>query len=463
MSKKRLMSLILTAVMVLSVFTALPFTAEAVGIDAPAGIHTAPVGLNKGDKLGDADRDGDVTVMDATRIQRFLAELCDIDGKDFSGAALTEDQLLISDADEDGDVSVMDATAIQRFMADLPTHEGIGEDIYHEWIEATCTEPKTCRLCGKTIGEPLGHDPGPARTENVKQPTCTVDGRHDEVVCCTRCSAELSRSTVTDPATGHHVVNGVCTVCGQKIVAVLYEDSNVKITFRNAERYKYDNTRLEMYFYLQNKTSKTLLIQADAVSLNGYCFKDLIMSDNVAAYSTGLINLSVQRFAFDLIDFNNISTIGGQFRIINDNNWRDMYDAIFTNVKLDASGQGGPRNNNLLYEDDSVAIYYYSAEKYRFDDNRLELYLQIYNKTYKTLLIQADAISINGFGYSDLIMSDEVLAQTVGFVDVSVKGYDFGLTPINSISTVGGQLRIIDDHNWSNIYKATFYNVSVTR
>ena len=125
-------------------------------------------------------------------------------------------------------------------------------------------------------------------------------------------------------------------MCGQKIVAVLYEDSNVKITFKNAERYKYDNTRLEMYFYLQNKTSKTLLIQADAVSLNGYCFKDLIMSD-------------------------------------------------------------------------------------------------------------------------------EVLAQTVGFVDVSVKGYDFGLTPINSISTVGGQLRIIDDHNWSDIYKATFYNVSVTR
>lgn len=28
----------------------------------------------------------------------------------------------------------------------------------HEWEEATCTEPKTCKLCGETEGEALGHD-----------------------------------------------------------------------------------------------------------------------------------------------------------------------------------------------------------------------------------------------------------------------------------------------------------------
>lgn len=28
---------------------------------------------------------------------------------------------------------------------------------YHRWNNATCTEPRTCSICGKTEGEPLGH------------------------------------------------------------------------------------------------------------------------------------------------------------------------------------------------------------------------------------------------------------------------------------------------------------------
>ena len=27
----------------------------------------------------------------------------------------------------------------------------------HTWVEATCTEPKTCSECGETEGEALGH------------------------------------------------------------------------------------------------------------------------------------------------------------------------------------------------------------------------------------------------------------------------------------------------------------------
>lgn len=29
----------------------------------------------------------------------------------------------------------------------------------HDWADATCTKPKTCKLCGATDGEPLGHSP----------------------------------------------------------------------------------------------------------------------------------------------------------------------------------------------------------------------------------------------------------------------------------------------------------------
>ena len=32
-----------------------------------------------------------------------------------------------------------------------------GEPLGHDWSDATCTEPKTCARCGVTEGEPLGH------------------------------------------------------------------------------------------------------------------------------------------------------------------------------------------------------------------------------------------------------------------------------------------------------------------
>lgn len=40
----------------------------------------------------------------------------------------------------------------------------------HEWVEATCTEPRTCKKCEKTEGDPLGHDWAEATCEKPK--TC---------------------------------------------------------------------------------------------------------------------------------------------------------------------------------------------------------------------------------------------------------------------------------------------------
>ncbi len=58
----------------------------------------------------DYDGDGDVTIMDATRSQRILAELDERPDEDF---------LIEVDADLDGELTVMDATRIQRVIAGL--------------------------------------------------------------------------------------------------------------------------------------------------------------------------------------------------------------------------------------------------------------------------------------------------------------------------------------------------------
>ena len=66
--------------------------------------------------LGDADVDGEVTILDATTIQRVLA-----------GFAVTDFNEILADADNDMEVSILDATAIQRYLVGLPTsYDGIG-------------------------------------------------------------------------------------------------------------------------------------------------------------------------------------------------------------------------------------------------------------------------------------------------------------------------------------------------
>ncbi len=89
----------------------------------------------------------------------------------------------------------------------------LGHD-FGEWTvtkQATCTEKgeetRECSRCHfKETREvaALGHDPGEPVKENEVAATCTEPGSYDEVIYCTVCSAEISRTTKIIPATGHH-------------------------------------------------------------------------------------------------------------------------------------------------------------------------------------------------------------------------------------------------------------------
>ena len=65
--------------------------------------------------IGDADTDGEVTILDATAIQRVLA-----------GLPVEAFDEYAADADMDEEVTILDATAIQRYLAGLPANENIG-------------------------------------------------------------------------------------------------------------------------------------------------------------------------------------------------------------------------------------------------------------------------------------------------------------------------------------------------
>ncbi len=67
------------------------------------------------------------------------------------------------------------------------------------------------------------HTPGTAVQENVVAPTCGQEGSYDEVIYCTSCHQEISRTHKTTPATGEHnyvknpdTLEYVCSECGAK-------------------------------------------------------------------------------------------------------------------------------------------------------------------------------------------------------------------------------------------------------
>lgn len=62
-------------------------------------------------KLGDVNGNGEINIMDATLLQRYLAQY----------VLLTETQLIAADTDKNGKYTVSDVTAIQRFVAQIIT------------------------------------------------------------------------------------------------------------------------------------------------------------------------------------------------------------------------------------------------------------------------------------------------------------------------------------------------------
>lgn len=83
------------------------------------GLLDAISELKIGYPFGDADRDHEITILDATKIQRCLAEIEEFPYNEFYSDFSTQDEGCISDIDRDGCVSIIDATVIQRHLAGI--------------------------------------------------------------------------------------------------------------------------------------------------------------------------------------------------------------------------------------------------------------------------------------------------------------------------------------------------------
>lgn len=170
--KRRILSVLLAALMILSIL---------------------PVSLASAAMLGDIDGDGKISSDDARLALRASVRL----------EALTEAQKLLADVDFDGEVTSSDARSILRAAVGL---ESLHVHSYTEAVTKTagCTETGiktfTCS-CGDAYTEDIpatGHTPV---TDAAVAPTCTAGGK-TEGSHCKSCGTILTAQN-TVAATGH--------------------------------------------------------------------------------------------------------------------------------------------------------------------------------------------------------------------------------------------------------------------
>ena len=271
----------------------------------------------------------------------------------------------------------------------------------------------------------------------------------------------VANGTATITAATANGLKAACTVTvapRQLSTAPLYSDANVTITFVSVERSRYDAGEAILSLDVQNKTGRTLTVQADAVSLNGYTFNDLVMSDDVSANSTGTVETTIQNFDSSLVSLSSVETVGGQFRIIlggvgaGSETTYAQFDA--TNLYTGEIDNTIPTvSGTALYSDENVEFYFDRAEPDRYSSDEINVYLTVRNKSDRTALIQNDTVVISGRSYDRTVMSHPVLPHSTGEVRVSVREYTGPAAA--SITTIGGDFRVIDDLGDGGTYVAT--------
>lgn len=149
-----------------------------------------------------------------------------------------------------------------------------GEPLGHEWIKANCTDPKTCEVCGETKGEALGHEwlsatcTSPMICKNCGETQGDPLGHTwTEGDCVTPRTCSVCKETDGSVSEHHLDSKGKCTVCGQQVGFAL-NSSN----YTNYLSVKFDSYKDEEGRYIITCTTEPLknVIFCDVVVTLGY-------------------------------------------------------------------------------------------------------------------------------------------------------------------------------------------------
>ena len=103
----------------------------------------------------------------------------------------------------------------------------------------------------------------------------------------------------------------------------VWENTNVVVYFKEANA---DGVK----FLVENKSGRSITVQADNVAVNGFSSNDIMMSDDIAPNSKGYANAETT----ELADAGDAETVSGSLNIIDTDSMDTIANAQFTNVSV---------------------------------------------------------------------------------------------------------------------------------
>lgn len=241
----------------------------------------------------------------------------------------------------------------------------------------------------------------------------------------------------------------------------IYNDENCTIYFYKIEEEK---NRINVYFRVNNKTGRTLTFQSDCISINGESTDNIIMSNEVSPNSNGTIRMRLSNLNEEYFDFNNISSLSCNFNIFdfNDDNFHNgkrSYSVTIDTVQIPCDSE--PITSGVdgiqFYDDERISISYLNTDQ---DDEEIQVYFRVTNKTSDVLTLQCSSLGLNGESVSNIIASEDVAPHSSGNVSVKCK-VDLNFVDIENITSLTGSLRIFafdnpELYNGKNNYEIIF-------
>ena len=159
--------------------------------------------------------------------------------------------------------------------------------VSHKWKNPTCEKPSTCSNCGETSGAALGHS---YSSSDIKTPTCTENGIRRYT--CGNCHGSYDEAI---PATGHSMNQNVCSLCGANLytgsINTNLRASEIIVDWSGRSKY-YDVLDLNQYYdvsYLkqQGYTKIEVTVSMDIkLKLSLFGVADITDSQHVFLYPT---------------------------------------------------------------------------------------------------------------------------------------------------------------------------------
>ena len=240
---------------------------------------------------------------------------------------------------------------------------------------------------------------------------------------------------------------------------VLYEDKGVKITLKGLEMDGMMGPELK--FLVENDSDKSLMVQANDVSVNGYMVSTS-MSVDVKQGKKANDKLRFLNSSLEMTGITTFADIELRFHFINSEDWTDYYDSDMIKIETSAAKDFDytyDESGSSMYKSDDINVIFKGMSA---DASYVGPCMIVYinNQSEQDIMVQVRDASVNGFMvgtvFSCEVPKGKHAVDKIVFLDKDLE--ENGITQFDNIEL---SLHISDKKTWKTIIdtepiKATF-------